>query len=191
MIATPTRRKFTIQEFQKIVETGILNDNRFELIQGEIIEMGKIGPRHAAFVRRLARLLNRQLDETQALLDVQNPIAIRPDSQPQPDLSLLRPREDDYEAGHPTPEDVMLLIEVADTTLESDRNIKVPLYAQAGITEVWLVDLKGQSLTSYQQPSARGFRLLQMYTAADMLAPHSLPELTLAMNALFPQADDV
>ncbi|MGB0561287.1 MAG: Uma2 family endonuclease [Spirulinaceae cyanobacterium] len=186
MAATLLRKKFTVREFQQLAETGIWGEERLELLNGEIIEMGKIGPRHAAFVRRLTRLLRQQLRDAQALLDVQNPIEINPYSQPQPDLSLLIPRADDYEAGHPLPQDVLLLIEVADSTLESDRAVKVPLYSQAGIAEVWLIDIKGQTLTAYRQPSAQGYRLVQLYTIGEQLNASQLPMVALNLSDVFP-----
>ncbi|NEO82848.1 MAG: Uma2 family endonuclease [Spirulina sp. SIO3F2] len=188
MTATPLLRKtFTVQEFRQILELDFLQDTRLELLNGEIIDMGKIGPRHAAIVRRLTRLLSQQLDPTQATLDVQNPIEISPNSQPQPDLSLLVSREDDYEARHPLPSDVVLLIEVADTTLESDRKIKVPLYSQAGIPEVWLVDLNGKMLTAHRQPSPQGYRLVQLQSFDDTISPLRLPDVSLSLRSLFPQ----
>ncbi len=179
------RKKFTVREFQQIAEKGILDDTRLELIEGEIIDMGKIGRRHAAFVRRFIRLLSPQIEANQALLDAQNPIELSPDSQPQPDLTLLSPRDDDYEARHPFPEDVLLLIEIADTTLESDREIKMPLYARGGIRESWLVDLNERQVTVYRQPSPEGYRLIQIYTLEETISPSLLPSITIALRDLF------
>jgi len=181
------RKKFTVETFAQMAEQGIFApDERVELLAGEIFEMGKIGRRHAAAVRRLLQILSRQVREEQAWLDVQNPIALDDYSQPQPDLTLLRPRADAYEGGHPRPADVLLLIEVADTTLESDRTVKIPLYAQGGISEVWLVDLNGQRVTAYQQPEADGYRLLQIYGAGDVVHPLAMPEVEVAIASLFP-----
>lgn len=166
-------------------EQGILDDARLELIEGEIIEMGKIGRRHAAFVRRLLRLLSPQIEAREALLDAQNPIALSPDSQPQPDLALLSPRDDDYEERHPLPEDVLLLIEIADTTIESDRTIKMPLYGREGVRESWLVDINEQRVTVYRQPSPEGYRLIQIYTIEETIAPSLLPNITVVLRELF------
>ncbi len=187
-MATPLlRKKFTVQAFERMAAQGIFApDERVELLAGEIFEMGKIGRRHAAVVRRLLQILSRQVGEDQAWLDVQNPIVLDDYSQPQPDLTLLRPRADAYEGGHPRPTDVLLLIEVADTTLESDRTVKIPLYAQAGILEVWLVDLNGQRVTAYRQPQRDDYRLLQIYTSGDVLQPLAMPEVAVAIAPLFP-----
>lgn len=166
-------------------EQGILDDARLELIEGEIIDRGKIGRRHAAFVRRFIRLLSSQIEASEALLDAQNPIALSPDSQPQPDLTLLSPRDDDYEERHPFPEDVLLLIEIADTTLESDRTIKMPLYGRGGVRESWLVDINAGQIIAYRQPSPEGYRLMQIYTLEDAIAPGLLPNITVELRELF------
>lgn len=183
------RKKFTVQAFTQMAEQGILSpEERVELLAGELFEMGKIGRRHAAAVRRLLQILSRQVREEQAWLDVQNPIALDDYSQLQPDLTLLRPRADAYEGGHPQPADVLLLIEVVDTTLESDRTVKIPLYAQGGILEVWLVDLNGQRVTAYRQPQPDGYRLLQIYGTGDVVHPLAMPEVAVAIAPLFPDS---
>ena len=179
------RKKFTVREFQQMSEQGILDDARLELIGGEIIEMGKIGRRHAAFVRRFIRLLSPQIEAGEALLDAQNPIELSLYSQPQPDLTLLSLRNDDYEERHPLPEDVLLLIEIADTTLESDRTIKMPLYARGGIRESWLVDINGQRVTVYRQPSPEGYRLMHIYTLEETISPSLLPNIIVVLSELF------
>ena len=135
------RRRFTAEEYHKMGEAGILGrDERVELIEGEVVEMNPIGSRHAACVRRLTRLLSRQLGDD-LLLDVQNPVRLNRGLEPQPDLAVVRAR--DYGENLPGPKDVPLVIEVADTSLAYDRGVKLPIYVGAGIREVWLVDLAG------------------------------------------------
>lgn len=139
----PVRHLFSLEEFHRMGHSGIFGeDDRVELIEGEIVEMSPIGSAHAATVNRLNRLLTTQAGE-RAIVTVQNPLSIpgedaAVDSEPQPDLMLLEPRNDFYAEGHPTPEDVLLLIEVADTTPDFDRTVKLPVYAGGGVAEVWV-----------------------------------------------------
>ncbi|MBD1863795.1 MULTISPECIES: Uma2 family endonuclease [Trichocoleus] len=147
------RRQFTVAQYHQMVEAGILTeDDRVELLEGEIIEMSPIGRRHAACVDRLNRLFSDRLRE-RAIVRVQNPVELSDRSEPQPDIALLKPRPDFYEAGHPQPQDILLLVEVADTTVEFDREIKIPLYAKSGVREVWLVDLNQNAIAIYREPS--------------------------------------
>ncbi|HEY9808156.1 MAG TPA: Uma2 family endonuclease [Halomicronema sp.] len=146
------RKLFTVRDFNRMVEAGILTKyDRVELIRGEIVEMSPIGRRHAAGVNRLNKLFSARLGE-RVLVAIQNPVELNDNSQPQPDVSLLRVCEDFYESGHPQVRDVFLLVEVADTTVDFDREVKISLYADAGICEVWLVDINGECLEVYRQP---------------------------------------
>jgi Uma2 family endonuclease len=121
------KRRFSVHEYHRMAEVGILSeDDRVELIEGEILEMSPIGSRHAACVDRLNRLLNGFADLS-AIVRVQSPILLDVNSEPEPDISLLRPSDDFYAGGHPTPGDVLLLIEVADTSVERDLEVKLPL----------------------------------------------------------------
>lgn len=174
------RRRFTVDEYYLMAKVGILHeDDRVELIEGEIVEMSPIGSRHAASVMRLTQYLAEKAGR-QALLDVQNPVRLGEHSEPQPDISLLKPRADFYAGAHPGPEDVLLLIEVADTSVDYDRQVKIPLYARAGIGEVWLVDLTENQVEVYRQPGPRGYRQILRPTTEDRLAPQSLPDLELS-----------
>ena len=138
-------------------------DARLELIEGEIVEMAPIGSRHAGAVNVLTQLLVRLAGE-RAVVAVQNPVIIGDRSVPQPDLALLKPRADSYSGAHPTPSEVLLVIEVADATLAFDIGTKVPLYARHGIPEVWVVDLQERALRVFRDPSASGYR--RSFTAA-------------------------
>jgi Uma2 family endonuclease len=141
--------------------TGILPESdRTELIRGEIIQKSRITPIHASYVDRLTELFLSQL-RGRVRVRVQNPILLDDTSEPEPNLCLLRPRADFYRDGHPQPEDIFLLVEVADTTLRGDRDIKIPLYAQAQIPEVWLLNIPQQCLEIYRQPTPEGYQQVQ------------------------------
>ncbi|HEC11986.1 MAG TPA: Uma2 family endonuclease [Acidiferrobacteraceae bacterium] len=152
------RHRYTMEEYHRMAAAGILRQGqRVELIKGEIIDMTPIGSRHAATVAHLTRLLTSAVGE-HAIVWVQNPIVLDDHSEPEPDLALLRPQADYYASGHPQPADVLLIIEVADSSLHFDRDVKIPLYACQGIAEVWLFDLEAKRLTVYRNPSEDGYQ---------------------------------
>ena len=176
------RRRFTVKEFHHMGEAGILTeDDRVELIDGEIVHMTPIGSRHAACVKRFIRLLTTAVGD-RAIVAAQDPVVLGPDSEPQPDVALLRPRPDFYAGGHPGPEDVWLLVEVTDTTAPFDRTVKVPLYARAGIPEVWLVDLAAQSVEVYRRPSASGYAEVQRLTRGHRLTCGAFPDRSVTVD---------
>ncbi|GAB4291753.1 MAG: Uma2 family endonuclease [Oscillatoriaceae cyanobacterium] len=174
------KRKFTVDQYHQMAETGIFApSDRLELIQGEIIEMSPIGSRHAAWVDRLNQLFNRQLPEN-IIVRVQNPISLGDNqSEPQPDITILAPRSDFYLTAHPQPQDILLLVEVSDTSADYDREVKIPLYAAAGITEVWLLDLGAEIWEVYRQPTAAGYQEMQQIQPGASITPLSFPEITL------------
>ncbi|MCA1567564.1 MAG: Uma2 family endonuclease [Acidobacteria bacterium] len=146
------RRTFSVDDYYRMVEVGLLAEGeRVELIEGQVIKMSPIGSRHAACVTRLNMLFTRSVGR-QAIVSVQNPVRLDEYNEPEPDVAVLGARADFYAAAHPTPPDVLLLVEVADTSVEYDRQVKVPLYARAGIAEVWLVDLTSDAVEIYAQP---------------------------------------
>src|SRR3990172_5712991 len=170
MALRPTRRRFSIAEYHRMAEAGIFGeDDRLELIDGEVTEMAPIGHRHAACVARLTKYFVQSTGDAPVVW-VQNPIRMHEQSEPQPDLALLHPRSDFYAARHPTPEDVMLLVEVAETSAEVDRKVKIPLYARSGILEVLLVDLEQETITVYRDPTARGYRTTRVLRRGDEVA---------------------
>jgi Uma2 family endonuclease len=135
-----------------MAEAGVLSpDDRVELVEGEIIKKGPIGSRHAACVRRLVAFFTGHGTQL-AQVSVQSPVRLNDFSEPEPDLALLKPRNDFYAKSHPAPDDLLLVIEVSDTTLEYDRGIKVPIYARAGIPQVLIVNLPGEVIESYAEP---------------------------------------
>jgi Uma2 family endonuclease len=148
-----TRYRLTADDYHRLATAGILGeDDRVELIEGELIEMAPIGSRHASKVKRLIALLSEAL-HGRAIVAAQDPVALGNFSEPQPDIAVLRPRDDYYEQAHPGPDDVLLLIEVADTSACYDREVKMPLYARHGIPEVWLLDLEKAWVEVYVEPS--------------------------------------
>lgn len=148
-------------------------DDRVELINGEIVDMTPIGSRHASVVARLSRSLTWTVGDA-ALVWTQNPVVLGEASETQPDIALLRPRSDFYAGAHPRPADVLLLIEVADTSMRYDREVKIPLYARHSIPEVWLVDLGRASIAAYRDPAESGY---QDATRLDNLRCARLPGL--------------
>jgi Uncharacterized protein conserved in cyanobacteria len=178
------KRWFSVDEYYRMAEAGILReDDRVELIEGEIVEMSPIGSRHAACVGRLTEILG-QLAAGKAILWVQNPVLIDEYSEPLPDVALLKRREDFYAEGHPTASDVLLLIEVADTSVEYDRNIKLPLYAKAGISEVWLVNLPQETIEIYRQPLDKTYREVRLVKRGESLEAEALSNLMLEADSV-------
>ena len=148
-----SRHRLTAADFRRMGEVGILGpDDRVELIAGEIIDMSPIGSLHAALVRAIATALTHHVRD-RALLAVQDPLALDDTSQPQPDIAVLRPRADFYAAAHPGPADVLLVIEVADTTLAFDLDVKVPLYAAAGVPEAWVIEAASRRTHVFRRPA--------------------------------------
>ena len=148
------RQRFTVEDYYKMAEAGILKpEDRVELINGEIIKMSPIKSQHAGHVTRLNALLSKLIGDN-ALVSVQNPIRIDNFSEPEPDIALLKPVSHFYIEGHPEPKDVFLLIEVADSSLRYDQKVKLALYARAGIPEVWIINLLARCVEVYRQPEA-------------------------------------
>ena len=182
MLAQRERKIFTTDEYHRMIEAGILGeDDRLELIKGEIIRMAAIGSYHAACVKRLNRLFVRTLSE-KVIVGVQDPVSIGDDSEPEPDIALLKPRSDFYAERHPQPEDVFLIIEVSDTSLESDRREKLPLYARAGIGEVWIVNLRDACVEVYTKPSGRGYEGNRLIRKGSVIAPKAFPDVDIRVD---------
>ena len=179
------RKLFTVDEYEQMIRAGVLGeDDRVELIEGEIVEMSPIGGLHMQVVNRLTRLLVQRAADA-VIVSVQNPIRLA-HSQPQPDLALLRPEVDDRKGAVPRVEDVVLVIEVGDSTAAHDRAVKVPLYARSGIPETWLIDLAEGVVEVYREPAAAGYRRKQTYGAGEAFAPEALPRVRVAVADIFP-----
>ena len=171
-----TRRRFTVHDYHRMGEAGILHeDDRVELIEGEIVEMAAIGTRHFSCVNKLNRLLVMNVGN-EAIVSVQNPVRLNEHTEPQPDLTVIRTR--DYTESLPVSEDVLLLIEVSDTTLAYDRSIKLQLYARAGIEEVWIVNLPAEIIERYTEPSANDYQHTEHKHRGQTLQSAALPGLT-------------
>ncbi|MBV6625299.1 MAG: Uma2 family endonuclease [Rivularia sp. (in: Bacteria)] len=178
------RRKFTVEQFHKMAESGILNeDDRVELIRGEIIEMAAIGTKHAACVRRLDNVLPRKLGD-RVIISVQNPVGLDDISEPQPDVVLLKPREDFYASAHPQPKDVFLIIEVADSTIKYDREVKIPLYAEEGVVEVWLVDINDECVEVYREPVNGEYKKVEKFGRNDSLAIRAFEDVGISVDEI-------
>lgn len=178
------RRRFTIDEYHRMGEAGVLaEDDRVELLDGEIVQMSPIGSPHAGCVDRLNALFARRL-RGRAIVRVQNPIVLDRYSEPQPDLTLLAPRPDFYSAAHPRPRDVLLAVEVMHASRGYDRTLKLPLYARAELREVWLVDLAGRAVEVYTRPALRGYRQQQRLVPGRVLAPLAFPRLRFRVTEL-------
>lgn len=181
------RHRVTVDEFHKMGEAGIfMEDDRVELIDGEMVDMAPIGSRHASVVKRLTNLL-ATLAQGRAIVSAQDPLRLALHSEPEPDLMLLKPRADFYSEAHPGAEDVFLLIEVCDTTVRYDREVKLPLYARHGVAEVWLIDLEARTveICRMPQPEAGDYAERETFPGG-ALAPRALPDCRVVVEELFP-----
>ena len=177
------RRLFSIEEYEPMVEAGIIaRDERVELIEGEIVEMSPIGDPHAAFVANLTHLLVNRVGD-RARVWVQGPVRVPPRSKPQPDLALLRARS--YVHAGATTDDVLLVIEVADTSLRYDRTVKLPLYARAGIMEYWLIDANAETLEIHRSPDGERYAEHRRASRGEGVAPLAFPDATFPVDAIF------
>lgn len=165
-----------------MVAAGILTkEDHVELIQGEIVAMTAIGPRHAGIVNRLNKAFF-SLEENRALIAIQNPVKLDDYNEPEPDFALLKPRLDDYTESHPGPADILLIIEVSDSSLTYDQNIKAKLYAQAGVPEFWLITLAEDAILAYRQPTAEGYRSMQKVVPGETISPQAFPDVHIAVD---------
>lgn len=182
----PQRHLVSAEEYLRMGEAGVFDpDARLELIEGEIIEMAPIGSPHASLVSVLNRLFVRRAGAA-AVVWVQCPVVLHERSVPQPDLALVKPRADDYRESHPTAAEILLAVEVSDTTLRFDIGRKAPLYARCAIPELWIVDVGESVVRVYREPSASGYR--ESFTAGrgERVACVLLPEVFVAVPELFP-----
>jgi len=180
------RHRWTVAEYHRMAEVGLLHeDSRVELIDGEIVEMAPIGSAHGGNVNRFIRLFSKVVGG-KAIVAAQNPVVLSGYAEPQPDISILRWRADDYEQSNPHPEDVLLLIEVSDSTLRYDRDVKIPLYAKNGIPEVWLLDIPDRKLEIYREPINGEYRQRDCRQTGQ-IAPILCPDAIIDLAELFPK----
>jgi Uma2 family endonuclease len=179
------RRLFTVEEYHRMAEAGILGaDERVELIEGEIVHMAPIGPRHVGCVINVNQLFITRLGG-RAVVSPQNPVVIPPRSEPQPDLVLLRPRAVSYSQELPASRDVLLAVEVADTTVRFDRLVKARLYARAGIAEFWLCLAADGVVEVYRGPSPEGYADVMRHGPGHAVAPLAFPDVSFAVTDFF------
>ena len=175
--AQMVKRRITADEYERMGEAGIFPpDDRLELLEGGIYETSPIGSPHAACVDALV-LLFSEIAQRRFIVRVQNPIRLSDFSEPQPDVALLRWRDDFYRSAHPTPADVLLVVEVADTTVETDREVKVPLYARTGIPEVWLVNIPDGRIEAYSDQSGDSYRRVEHFGRGASARSHTVEGL--------------
>ena len=184
---SPVRaRRFSVSEYHQMLAAGILGeDDRVELIDGEVVQMSPIGSRHAACVDRLVALLFADLSG-QVQVRVQAPIVLNDQSEPEPDVVLLRPKANAYADAHPGPDAVLLVVEVADVTLEYDQTVKLPRYATAEIPEVWIIDLQAACVDVYRNPEAGYYQTRLHFGRGASFAPAVFPHVRLAVDAMLP-----
>lgn len=181
----PQKHLISAEEYLRMAEGGVFApDARLELIEGEIIEMAPIGGPHMARVNKLNRLFVERTGD-RAIVSVQNPLVIADRSVPQPDLALLRPRADEYAGSLPTVQDVLLVVEVADSTLTFDLRTKMPLYARCGIAEAWVVDVSGRVVHAFREAGPTGYRASLAVKPGESLACAGLPEARIEVAELF------
>ena len=179
-----TEHRFTVDEYHRMGEAGIFHeDDRVELIRGRIVQMSPIGPRHAGCVKYLGNTLVRLLGP-RAVVGIQDPVITDAEGEPQPDVAVLLPRPDFYRDRHPTPDDILLLAEVADTSLSYDRGEKVPLYGEAGVREVWLVNLPDDVIEIYRKPRGNGYADVRTARRGETITPLAFPDVVLDVDEI-------
>ena len=180
------RRRFNVDEYYALAHAGILApDERVELLAGEIVKMAPIGSRHAFCVRELSKRFHSAIGDG-AIISVQAPVRLAAGNEPEPDIAVLHPREDGYASAHPGPGDVLLVIEVSDTSVGFDRRHKVPMYAAHGIPEVWLFDPYSRSVEIYDGPWAGGYTALRYVASDDNLTLSASPDITIPVCEVMP-----
>jgi len=181
-----SRRLFTVHDYHRMVDAGILSeDDRVELIHGEILAMSPIGPRHNAAILRATQSLVRIVGD-RAIVGVQGSVRLDEYDEPQPDLYLLRPKKDFYASGHAGPADILLIIEVADSSLEYDQGIKMHLYAETHVPEYWVSDIRSERVIAYSDRQEDTYRSIREFRRGQMLKPQLLPECPIAADLLLP-----
>jgi Uma2 family endonuclease len=179
-----TKHRFNTRDYHRMGETGVIApDVRVELLEGEIIDMSPIGPFHGGVTKRLIREFTRAA-KGRWIVAAQDPVRLDDHSEPQPDLMLLKPDPNDYTRRHPAPQDVYLLIEIADTSLYYDRQSKLPAYARAGIEEVWIVNLEEQVIEVYRQPCDGTYGSVVLRNKGENASPSAFADVSVAVSDL-------
>ena len=179
-----TKKLFTVQEFQHICDAGVFHpDSRFELIRGDIIEMPNPTKRHAGRVNKLNRVFTSKLGES-VIVCIQNPMFANETSEPKPDVVICKPLPELFGPFEPDPGDVLLLVEISDTSVRYDTRIKAPLYAQGGIPEYWLLNIPGEVVEVRTHPEGGEYRRVEAYRRGQIITPQMLPGVTFTVEEL-------
>lgn len=179
-------RRFTVSEYYKMAEAGIIQpDERVELIEGSIFRMSPKGTGHSAATTLAARFFIENLGN-RAVVRIQEPVLLDEHSEPEPDIVLAIPGEKNYAHHHPTPGEILLVMEISDTTLHYDRTVKARLYAQAGIPQYCLLNLNRREIEDYRDPGEEGYRSKQTYTADQSFSLEAFPDLNIPVSNLLP-----
>jgi len=182
---TPTRMRITIDRYQKMVASGVLTpSDRVELIEGEILDKAPIGTKHASVTRRLHKQLVLAVGDG-AVVGAANPVDLGDASEPGPDLLVLRSQADDYVRAHPQARDVLLLVEVSDSSLAFDQGAKRALYAKFGVSEYWVVDVNSRRIFAYAGPVQGAFQRTREYVSGDTISPQAFPNIKIIVGELF------
>ena len=180
----PSGRRFNVHEYHRMAAAGILTeDDPVELIEGEIVEMPPMGSSHAAYIVRLNRHLVPQVGN-QVDVRVQLPVRLSQHSEPEPDIALVQRQADSYATAHAGPDDILLVIEVAETTIRFDRSVKAAVYARAGIPEYWLFDVRRQQVQVSREPAEGRYRTVQVFRRGERLRLPSVPAVDLPVDAV-------
>jgi len=179
----PMRLRFTVDEYYRMIELGMLKDyEKAEIIEGELIKKMTIGDRHAAVVNRLNRFFSRNVNDG-ILVSIQNPVRLSDYNEPEPDVALADLRKYDGKR-HPQPPEVILIVEVSDSPLKYDRDVKLALYAKAEIPEVWIVNLPNDIIEVHQKPSVGIYQLAKIFKRGETLASEVLPDLSISADEI-------
>jgi Uma2 family endonuclease len=182
----PEKTRISVDRYQKMVAAGVLTErDRIELIHGEMINRAPIGAKHAALTARLTKFFVTAVGDA-AIVSPGGPVNLGEFSEPQPDLLLLRPRTDYYAGKIPEASDVLLLIEISDSTLAFDQSTKRALYAGHGVAEYWIIDVEGKRIQVHREPSDNGsYAQTRGFGMTDIVSPLALPEVALLVQRLF------
>jgi Uma2 family endonuclease len=187
-VALPNARLWTREEYHRAFDEGVLRQNeRLELVDGQILEKMTQHPPHAVAVRRISREFEARFGQDHDVR-AQLPVALSDRSEPEPDIVIVPGGPDDYLSGHPSPGQIELLVEVSDASLERDRRYKIPLYAKMGVREVWIVDIEGRRVEAHREPSEKGYRRVLTLMDTESLAPLFRPDATIDVSTLLPPA---
>ena len=183
----PQKRLFTREEYHAMGKAGIFAPNeRVELLEGEIIAISPMGDRHSSCITRVNRVFAGLNIANRAIVSVQSPVVTSSTSEPEPDIALLAFHDDLYDFGKPRPQDVLLLVEVSDSSLEYDREVKLPYYASLRIPEVWIANLQDDRIEASTEPTPQCYRATRIYTRGDTISPTAFPDLQINVNDIIP-----